>query len=384
MPVQSKFSLLAATRHVGWGGVGKLRLILEKLPHARVSLHGDEHSVAITKQFLGPQHHFDENPPAKFDVALVINDPPAVNGIADLGAPTVFVDSLSYVRKTDAEFPPLDRLAYYCAQRYPIELLPVASPLRNRTNVKWIDPIVPVPQKRRGGSGIVINLGGLYAYNLAGISDDLVNQAVDSYLDLVLFPLVKLLQGSNRKISAICGNINEEGCRRLRAVVPDGVAVGPQPGDTFERILTDADLLISAPGSTTLLQAMTIDLPTILLPSQNRSQILNARIYAKPGSDVMEWPDRVINDAEFEKMRLQGVGAVYQYFYRSIIDAAASKELSEEVAAVIRRAVFNAPGDGILDPGLHALGIAGAEQVARLIEQVAQPAAAAFSSSARP
>jgi hypothetical protein len=199
-----------------------------------------------------------------------------------------------------------------------------------------------------------------------------VNQAVDAYLDLVLFPLVRLLQSSNRKILAICGNINEEGCRRLRAMVPDSVAVGPQPGEAFERILTDADLLISAPGSTTLLQAMSIDLPAILLPAQNRSQILNARIYSKPGADLMEWPERIINDAEFERMRSQGVRAVYQYFYQSIIDAASSKELSGEVADVIRRAVFNAPDDGILDPGLRALGIAGAEQVAQLIEQVAR------------
>jgi hydroxymethylcytosylglucuronate/cytosylglucuronate synthase len=370
--VERKFSLLAATRHVGWGGVGKLRLILEKLPNACVTLHGDEHSVAKTKRFLGPQHRFDESPPAKFDVALVINDPPAVSNIAHLDVPIVFVDSLSYVRKTDSEFPPLDRLAYYCAQRYPSELLPPTSPLlRNRQNIRWIDQIVPIPQRRRGGRGIVINLGGLYAYNLAGISDDLVNRAVDSYLDLVLFPLVRFLQSSNRKILAICGNINEEGCQRLRAIVPEGVAVGPQSGEMFERILTDADLLISAPGSTTLLQAMSIDLPAILLPAQNRSQILNARIYARPGADLMEWPDRVINDAEFERMRLQGPRAVFQYFYQSVIDAASSKELSEEVANVIRRAVSSAPDEGILNPGLHALGIAGAEQVARLIEQVA-------------
>jgi hydroxymethylcytosylglucuronate/cytosylglucuronate synthase len=370
--VERKFSLLAATRHVGWGGVGKLRLILEKLPNACVTLHGDEHSVTKTKRFLGPQHRFDESPPAKFDVALVINDPPAVSNIAHLDVPIVFVDSLSYVRKTDSEFPPLDRLAYYCAQRYPSELLPPTSPLlRNRQNIRWIDQIVPIPQRRRGGRGIVINLGGLYAYNLAGISDDLVNRAVDSYLDLVLFPLVRFLQSSNRKILAICGNINEEGCQRLRAIVPEGVAVGPQSGEMFERILTDADLLISAPGSTTLLQAMSIDLPAILLPAQNRSQILNARIYARPGADLMEWPDRVINDAEFERMRLQGPRAVFQYFYQSVIDAASSKELSEEVANVIRRAVSSAPDEGILNPGLHALGIAGAEQVARLIEQVA-------------
>ncbi len=170
--------------------------------------------------------------------------------------------------RTDVEFPPLDRIAYYCAQKYPTDLFPVARPLQNRENVRWVDAIIPVPQKRRGGGGIVINLGGLYVHNLAGVSDDLVNRGVDAYLDLVLFPLVKLLLSSDRKIPAICGNINEEGCRRLRALVPDGVAVGPQSGGAFERILTNADLLISAPGTTTLLQAASIDLPTILLPSR--------------------------------------------------------------------------------------------------------------------
>ena len=53
MSVQPKFSLLAATRHVGWGGVSKLRMILEKLPHASVTLHGDAHAVAISKNISG-------------------------------------------------------------------------------------------------------------------------------------------------------------------------------------------------------------------------------------------------------------------------------------------------------------------------------------------
>ncbi|HET7887114.1 MAG TPA: glycosyltransferase [Bradyrhizobium sp.] len=346
-------------------------MILEKLPEASVALHGDAHSVAITRRYLGPQHTIEAGRPRKFDVALVINDPPAVNGIADLGVPVVFVDSLSYVRKKDSEFPPLDRIAYYCAQKYPTDRFPIAGPLQNRDNVKWVDAIIPIPQKRRGGGGIVINLGGLYVHNLAGVSDDLVNRGVDAYLELVLFPLVELLKSSNRKILAICGNLNEAACRRLRALVPDTVAIGPQSGGAFERILTDADLLISAPGTTTLLQAASIDLPTILLPSENRSQIPNARLYTKPGADLGEWPDRVISNADFERMRLQGVGAVYQYFFQSIINAAASNEAAGAVRAVIRRVLTNAPADGILDPGLRALGVAGADQVARLIEQAA-------------
>ena len=216
----------------------------------------------------------------------------------------------------------------------------------------------------------MLSVGGLYSYNVAGVSAEMINASVESYLNIVLFPLVDFLLKSGRTISAICGNINAADCARLRAIVPDGVAVGPQPPKAFERILSDADLLITSPGSTTILQAMSIDLPTLLLPSQNRSQFLNARIYSKPDADIMQWP-AVLDMAELERMRALGLPAANNYIYRSIVDAAASTERCHEVATMIRNNVSRAPQDGVLDPRLHALGIAGADQVAQLIEQVA-------------
>ena len=191
MPHQLKFSLLVATRHIGWGGVGKLRLILEKMPFAEVVLHGDEHSTAITKHFLGSHHNFSECPPERVDVALVINDPAAANRIADLNVPVVYVDSLPCVRSTNTDTPALAKIAYYCAQKYPVELLPLTSPLLQKwADIKWIDPIVPIPQSRRGGRGVVVNVGGLYTYNVGSLQSDLADNAVDAYLSLVLFPLV--------------------------------------------------------------------------------------------------------------------------------------------------------------------------------------------------
>jgi hydroxymethylcytosylglucuronate/cytosylglucuronate synthase len=372
MSIPPKFSLLAASRHIGWGGVGKLRLILEKLPCAHVVLHGDEHTIALKKDFLGSHHEFDAHPPPQFDVALVINDPAAANSIADLNVPVVYVDSLPYMRMTDDDIPERTKVAYYCAQKYPIDLLPLTSPLlRKWQDIRWIDPIVPIPQSRRGGRGIVINVGGLYTYNMVGLPSDLVNDAVDAYLNLVLFPLVDLLQRSDREISAICGNIDVNTCRRLRTIVPDSVAVGPQSPYAFERILTDADLLITSPGSTTILQAMSINLPTLLLPSQNRSQYFNAQIYSKPKADVMQWPDSVLDVAELGQMLSRGLIALNSYIYKSIIDAATSQDLSDEVSTIIRGAVFNAPDGGVLNPRLSALGIAGADQVAQLVKQVA-------------
>ncbi len=317
---------------------------------------------------------FDAPPPPRYDVALVINDPSAANSIADLNVPVVYIDSLPYMRGADTDIPELAKVAYYCAQKYPTELSPLTNtnPLsRKRHDIRWIDPIVPVPQSRRGGGGIVINVGGLYAYNIDDLPVDIVNDAVDAYLSLVIFPLVDLLQKSNRKISAICGNINADTCRRLRAIVPGSVAVGPQSPYAFERILTDADLLITSPGSTTMLQAMSINLPTLLLPSQNRSQPFNAQVFSKPNTTIMQWPDSVLDMAKLERMRSQGVSVLYRYMFESMIAAAASPALSAEVSTMIREAVCNAPDDGVLNNSLSAVGIAGADQVAQLVKQVA-------------
>src|SRR5476649_1102398 len=123
MSIQPGFSLLAATRSIGWGGVGKLRLILDKSPSARVTLHGDEHGIGLKKDFLGSQYHLEARPPARFDVALVINDAGLANSIADLNVPVVYVDSLPYMRVTDDDI--TAKVACYCAQKYPIELLPL-------------------------------------------------------------------------------------------------------------------------------------------------------------------------------------------------------------------------------------------------------------------
>jgi hydroxymethylcytosylglucuronate/cytosylglucuronate synthase len=372
MSDQSNFLLLAATRHIGWGGVGKLRLILERLPYAQVMLYGDKHSVAITKEFLGSHHKFIARGSPRLDAALVINDPSVANSIATRNVPVVYVDSLPYVHKTDTDIPALTKVAYYCAQKYPVELLPLTSPsLQKWHDIKWIDPIVPVPQNRRGGRGIVVNLGGLYTYNVGGVQNDLVDKAVDAYLSLVLFPLVSLLQACGQKIFAICGNLNAETCRRLRAMLPQCDAIGPQSPYAFERTLTDADLLITSPGSTTILQAMSINLPTLLLPSQNRSQYFNARLYSKPGADIMRWPTSVLNEEKLEKRRSGGISAVLDYVYKSIIAAATSQEVADEVAMVIRNAVLNAPANGVLNHFLPDLGIAGAEQVAELVKHVA-------------
>jgi len=85
----------------------------------------------------------------------------------------------------------------------------------------------------------------------------------------------------------------------------------------------------------------------------------------------MQWPDSVLDMAKLEQLLPKGVSALNGYIYKSIIDAANSHDLSDDVSTIIRNAVFNAPVDGVLNPHLSALGIAGADQVAQLVKQVA-------------
>jgi hydroxymethylcytosylglucuronate/cytosylglucuronate synthase len=361
MSSERNFSLLAAVCDFGWGSLGKLRLILEKLPAIRLALYGNPDIVGVTKELLGSRHEFSEYSPEQSDVAVVINDPVAANSIADLNIPVVYVDSLPYLWTTGAEIPAREKVAYYCAQKFPAELFPIASPLRVWNDIRWIDPIVPASHSRRGGHGIVVNVGGLHSH--------LVGNAVDGYLHLVLFPLLRVLQSSGREIYAVCGNLSAETRRRLQAVLPKCRVIGAQTPYAFEGILKNADLLITSPGSTTILQAMSIKLPTLLLPPQNLSQIFNAQLYSKPGARIMQWPASVLDNAKVEQLRPQGEDPVLAYIYQSIADSATRPEAVQEVETMICNAVQGAPADGVLNHCLSTLGSAGASQVAQLIKQ---------------
>ena len=373
-PDRPKFSLLAAVRYYGWGGVGKLRLILDELPHADVTLYGNARITGLTKDLLGLHHRFGEGPPEQSDVALVINDTFAANRIAGLGVPVVFVDSLPYVRKTDGELPALDKIAHYCGQKYPAELLPLPNPrLRAWPDVRWIDPIVPAARNRRGGRGIVVNIGGLHVYDIPGIDQDLADGAAESYLKLVALPLAGCLRSSGQPVFAVCGNLSPAACAQLRTMFPECQAIGPQTPYAFEQTLQDADLLITAPGSTTMLQALSMGLPTLLLPPQIISQILNARVFTKPRADTMQWPASVLDLAELDRQHARGLGAMANYFYRSIAAAKDSQQIADEMAAIIRKGVQDAPRNGVLNPDVSRLGFSGASQVARLLEQTRRP-----------
>jgi hypothetical protein len=96
---------------------------------------------------------------------------------------------------------------------------------------------------------------------------------------------------------------------------------------------------VTSPGSTTILQAISIRLPTLLLPPQNLSQILNVQLFSLPGAPTMNWPASVMSTETIEQLRPQGEDAVLTYIYQSISDAARSMQATADVMATIQAAV---------------------------------------------
>jgi hydroxymethylcytosylglucuronate/cytosylglucuronate synthase len=351
--------LLASVCDFGWGSVGKLRLILDELDGVEVALDPRSTISDAATELLRDARQFVACARENATAALVINDPVAANDLTDIGVPTIYVDSLPYLWTTPAEVP--RPTAVYCVQRTPFRELRPDSPLANRPGITWIEPIVPRARGRRGGTGIVVNVGGLHSH-LAGSS-------TGAYLRMVVLPLAELLAGGGRPVAAVCGNLPPWACRELAAILPDSTEIGGRTPYEFEALLRRTDLLITSPGSTTLLQAAALALPTMLLPPQNLSQILNAEIFAKAGSGVVHWPSSVLDRTEVDRLRPRGEDAVLEHIYGAINAAEQRPQVRVEVATAIRSAFETLPAEGALSVDVSALGTGGAAQVGRLVRQ---------------
>ncbi|WAL98475.1 hypothetical protein [Streptomyces sp. Je 1-369] len=361
--------LLVATTDFGWGSVGKLRLILDELDGVDLVVDDASDTARLAAQVIGGRHRFVHGAGgASPGAALVVNDPASADRIARSGTPVVYVDSLPYLWTVDAEVPVAATV--YCAQRSLARELPPTSPLRGRADVRWVEPIVPPPRRRTGGAGAVINVGGLHSHLVGGASD--------AYLRAVVVPLVGALRRGGRRIAAVCGNLPPWVRTELAAVLPRGVHVGPLRAYEFEAALLRADALFTSPGSTTILQAASLGLPTVLLPPQNLSQILNAEIFGAPGRGVIPWPESVIDRDLVDALRPEGEDAVLGYVYRRIGercgDPAVRALLVERFRALVELPTAAVP-DG-LSPRLRELGHGGARQVARIIRRTLRSCAA--------
>jgi len=351
-------AVLASVCDFGWGSLGKLRLILEQLGNTPVALDEEAASTPLVRSMLTDRFRFARCARGDAVVALVINDPVAANKITACGTPVIYVDSLPYLWTTPEEVP--EDAAVYCAQRYPGGAAPAEGPLSGRA-IYWVDPIVPQGRRRRGGRGAVLNVGGLHSH--------LSGEAPDAYVRLVMLPLAAALRRGGHCVWAVCGNLPPWACEAIAEILPGCERIGRQSPSAFEETISAADLLFTSPGSTTLLQAAAANLPTVLLPPQNLSQMLNAEIYSSARTVRIGWPQSVIDSARLADLRPLGEDAGLEYVYAALVAAGRSPAARDAVAASISAAVSVPSSGSYLADELSDLGYSGASQVARVIRQ---------------
>lgn len=358
---------MVAAGDFGWGSAGKLHLILGELGDVPVVGFGN----GLDRRLLDiPDHaavsRVDSHGLARAVVdhnvaaALVVGAADVARALIDVGLPVVVVDSLPYLW-TENDVVPLDA-AVYCAQQC-VSLPALCWPvLRRVENLRWIGAITPEPGGAGGGGGVVVNVGGLHS--------ELSADAADAYARAVLPPVLDGLRDAGRWVTAVCGNIPPDRVELLAARLGTGVPVGPMRPADFADVVRGADLLVTSPGSTTLLQAQAARTPVLMLPPQNVSQVLNAEWFAGADAQRMsiEWPADGLDRRRLDELRPRGESEAVRYVYGVVRQAAADPSTYARLRGRTRELALGVIPDR--RENLDLLGHSGARQVAQLTRMV--------------
>lgn len=388
--METPVTLLIAGVEFGWGSAGKLAAVVGAL-HRR---HGGNIRVVGMNSGLGrpvlsghPIHAWIDVPPhdsaalarvvKEFgaSAAVVVLDPGLAQRLEAVGCPVVYLDSLPFLWTDNDPVPAL--VSRYCAQLCPS--LPRSSwpSLRGIRSLHWVGGIVghdPAPGPRAGAGAprtpgkAVVNFGGLHSPFRERGGDD-------AYLSLVVQPLLHALRAAGFHEVVVAGNIDVT----TLPADPGGaggmrVGGGRLPRAGFLRELRTAELVLTSPGRTTLLELAAFGQRAVVLPAQNMSQIVNADdVAAVVGPHaVVPWPAEVLDPAEVGRCRPLGEEHVVALIYRSIAAAAARPGA---VRAVLGR-LFDAAIDAVqragttMAPFAETTGTGGAEQVAGIVEDL--------------
>jgi len=296
----------------GWGSAGKISAIMDVI--------GEPVNVVLLGTKLGrqviaklpiaidfPDWSLDEIALADLlaahhiDAALIVLDPQLATAVQEAGIPVVYVDSLPFMWSSADLIP--TTVYRYCAQLLPgqyRERTPALEPIHN---LAWVQPIIKKGRENvtvRHKEGIaVVNFGGLHSpVNLSGNP---------TYLGLVFPPLLNALRRAGYRELHVVGNITRDDLRG-RALPKDLASVGPCTHEAFLDLVATAQVLVTSPGLTTVLEATQIGTRIVCLPAQNLSQLLNGDYFARTfGPDgCVQWPNGVLDRAAVERARAKG------------------------------------------------------------------------------
>jgi hydroxymethylcytosylglucuronate/cytosylglucuronate synthase len=304
----------------------------------------------------------------RIGAALVIGLPSVVGPLQDIGLPVLFVDSLPYLWTVNDEV--AVTADCYLAQRCTV-IPQLAWPvLRSIPNLNWIEAIVPGPPsvrhatRRLPGRCALVNVGGLHS----AFSGD----ASEAYVDAVIPATVRGLESAGFRIQGVCGNLSAAAAARIResarGLLPH---VGPLSHERFAALARDVDLVVTSPGSTTVLQAYSAGKPVLLLPPQNVSQVLNVRQLAlgRESRCAIGWPVEVFDEEELEAVRESGeeaaVAVLYDVSRRACRSTSSIRSIEDRVAQLAR----DVDDADVVRPYLDMVGTRGAAQVAERLRR---------------
>lgn len=372
---RSPLRLLCSSVDFGFGSAGKLLSILQHLEEARVTIVGSRLLAGIATsdgERAGADGHGDREASwswiapddidvEDFDAALVILDPILAEELTDRGLPVVYVDSLPHM--WGPSDPICTDVFAYCAQTTTLPP-PSCPPLAGVRSLDWVEPIVTV-------ADTVPRLDDLAVVNVGGVHSPHLGAGGSSYVSAVVLPTVDALLATGRHVR-VTGAVDEAVVARLRERgVHGGVVARPQ----FLRLVAEAGLLVTSPGMTTMLEAGAAGTPTLLLPPQNLSQILNADVVVGVGSPRrIDWPDAWLDRTAVDEARSLGEEAALEVVYAATDRIAERGDvaswLAREVTERVLRGTASAPRADLGDD----VGVGGARRVADHVRRAARVA----------
>jgi hydroxymethylcytosylglucuronate/cytosylglucuronate synthase len=297
---------------------------------------------------------------------LVILDPARAMALERAGCPIVYVDSLPYLWTAQ------DRLPYdvtvYAAQL--CHAIPRAAwqQLRRIRQLRWVEGITlpGAREHRRPQPGLaVLSFGGLHSPGRVA--------SPGAYEQLVLAPTLRALAAAGFTIIEVCGNVGALAERVAHLAWPALVRSAARAHSEFLNLLDRAMLLVCSPGLTTLIEAGQRCLPTVCLPPQNVSQILNGARFAEqvhPGCRV-NWPARALDIAAIEQARPLGEEAAVALLYASLAAATGQcTQIWRDLEAAVYAAIGQAQVHGSWDGLVTGTGVRGAQQVASMLYEL--------------
>lgn len=278
----------------GLGPFGKGRTILEHSP------------PGIQAQLLSASDEAVNAAINSANLVIVVGDPELANKAKLLNKLVVFIDSLPFLW-TEADPLPVSA-DVYCAQV--TDFLPKEcwNSLKQIENLVWIAPVIPehnlqARQIKRGTA--LIHFGGLQS-PVAGSQN---------YLDVILPPIIKALAAHRVNSASICCGPNAVKAVKLKvdAILSTtnygdlSISIGFETRGTLFELVRNAEYVFTSPGLTFMLETSQLNVPVILLPPQNLSQIFNLERYVRQveGSVSVDWPH--VYSGEIERIRLSEV-----------------------------------------------------------------------------